>query len=72
MQVPEVARQKSWPVREYYGLVCVYYDAEGLDYQYELDPYPEIDSGAFVYRGVHYETVNMHIQEFAENSVVRY
>jgi hypothetical protein len=58
-------------VREYYGLICVYYDADGLEPPYELDPFPAIDSGDYVYRGVHHESVDMHVQEFAENAVVR-
>lgn len=68
-KIPEIARTRSWPVREYYGLICIYYDADGQDPPYQLDPFPEIDNGDFVYRGIHHETVNMHIQEFAENSV---
>lgn len=68
-KIPEVAKTQAWPTREYYGHICVYYDAEGREPPYELDPYPQIDSGQFVYRGVHRETVSMHIQEFAENAV---
>jgi hypothetical protein len=70
-KVPEVAKTRAWPTREYYGHICIYYDAEGRDPPYELDPYPQIDNEQWVYRGVHSETVSMHIQEFAENAVVR-
>lgn len=68
-KIPEVAHAAPYHVREYYGLICVYYDADGLEPPYELDAFAEIDDGRFVYRGVHHETVNMHLQEFAENSV---
>ena len=62
---------RAWPCREYYGMVVIYYDADGnLDPPYELDPYQQIDSGQFVYRGTYSEWVDMHIQEFAENAVV--
>lgn len=67
-KIPAAARTRSYPVREYYGQVMMYFDAEGRDPPYELREFPEIDCGDFVYRGSYTETINMHIQEFAENS----
>jgi hypothetical protein len=52
-------------------MIFVYYDADGIvDPPYELDPYPFIDDGTFVYRGTCHEVVDMHLQEFSENAVV--
>lgn len=66
---PEIAKTKSWPVTEYHGQICVYFDAEGRAPPYQLNRFTEIDSGAMVYHNSYEKVINMHIQEFAENSV---
>jgi cholesterol 7-dehydrogenase len=68
-KVPDVAKTTAWPVTEYHGQICIYYDAEGRDPPYELKRSTDIDSGAMVYHGNMEKVVKMHIQEFAENSV---
>ncbi len=54
---------------EYHGQVCIYFDVEGRQPPYELKRFEAIDSGAMVYHGSHSQIINMHLQEFAENSV---
>ena len=54
---------------EYHGQVCIYFDVEGRQPPYELKRFETIDSGAMVYHGSHSQIINMHLQEFAENSV---
>lgn len=69
------ARQQTWPVRERYGQIFIYH-AGGVRAQedvlppYELPTVPEIDDQRMMYRG-RYDggSVNMHLLEFAENSV---
>jgi len=69
-------RQRTWPTRELYGQIFIYYrgNAEALALgeppPYEIPAIPEIDDGRFVYRGSHTpRNVHMHLIEFAENSV---
>ena len=50
-KVPRNARTRSWPVVEYYGMVCVYVDDEGRDAPYYPPRVPELDSGTFKHRG---------------------
>lgn len=65
----------SYPVRECYGQILIFFQEEGARQRADEEPpYPaahiaEIDSGQFVYRGSHDAgRVRMHIIEFAENS----
>lgn len=64
---PRVA-SRVLPATDYYGSVCVYFDADRQPPPYELDSCPEIDSGAYVYRGRRQMYAKMHLQDFAENS----
>ncbi len=60
-----------WEAIDYYGMVMVYRSArQDARAPYRLPPEPKIDSGQFVRRG-RYDAgeVDMHIIEFAENSV---
>lgn len=62
----------SWPTREVDGMVWIWFDpAEpGTDPDYEPERQPEIDRGDLVFRGsLDWGTVDMHLVEFAENSV---
>jgi len=67
-KVPEFMKTRSWPVLEYHKLLCVYYHAEGHQPPYLPPRINEIDEGSFVYRGKYDAVIQMHIQEFAENS----
>ena len=68
-RIPDVTRAASFSVVEYHGQICVWVDAENRPPAYELVRYKEIDCGDMVYHGTHDRVINMHLQEFAENSV---
>ncbi len=60
--VPDIARVKSWKVRELNGWVYVWYHAEGEEpywYPPEID---EITKGEWTYRGRTEHIVNAQIQ----------
>ncbi|KAJ3214217.1 hypothetical protein HDU67_001969 [Dinochytrium kinnereticum] len=65
--VPEVAKTRSWPVREFAGIVCIYFDAEGREPLYEPRPFP-LEGKQFYSVSSRSSTLNMHIQDFAENA----
>jgi len=73
--VPAVAKTRSWATTEYHGLICFFYstspdNATRLAPPYQLAPVEAIVSGAQVVRGRRdMGQIEMHIQEFAENSV---
>ena len=50
-KVPSVASTQAYHVVEYYGMVCVFIDAEGRAPTYYPPRIPELDSGAFAHRG---------------------
>ena len=63
-------RTKSWPVREVHGMVWIYHDAQRRAPPYEPVIHQRILDGDMVLRGEHDAgVVNMHLIEFAENSV---
>ena len=66
--VPNFAKTESYPVLEYANMICVYYDIKKRKPTYQPDLLPEIDSGKFSYKGEWAEEVDMHIQDFSENS----
>ncbi|XP_067662113.1 cholesterol 7-desaturase nvd-like [Haliotis asinina] len=66
-KVPDIARVKSWKVRELNGWVYVWYHAEG-DEPYWFPPeIEEITKGEWTYRGRTEHIVNAQIQEIPEN-----
>eukprot|EP00475_Leptophrys_vorax_P036356 TRINITY_DN6131_c0_g1_i1.p1 TRINITY_DN6131_c0_g1~~TRINITY_DN6131_c0_g1_i1.p1 ORF type:complete len:711 (+),score=166.00 TRINITY_DN6131_c0_g1_i1:103-2235(+) len=66
--IPHVAKTKSWKVCEYYGHVLVWFHADEEEPSY-LPPVVEAISVGQQIHVDDWETeVNMHIQEFAENS----
>ena len=62
---------RHWEAIDYYGMVMIYLSArQGAEPPYRLPSQPEIDDRRFVFRGQHDAgDVDMHIIEFAENSV---
>lgn len=68
--VPAKAAAKAWPVTEYYGMVLMFYHADGEDPPYGPPRVTALGKspGAYPARGTFQTRVNMHIQEFAENS----
>jgi len=75
-KLPARTRQETWPIRERYGQIFIYYRGGGhvacsTDAPpYEIPAIPEVDDGRFVFRGSHAaRNVHMHLIEFAENSV---
>ena len=65
------AVHRHWKAIDYYGMVMIYRSArQGVQPPYRLPPQPKIDDGQLVYRG-QYDAgeIEMHIIEFAENSV---
>jgi len=75
--IPELTRLPrislgAWPTCERYGIVWFYYDAAKPHgpAPYELDELDDVVSGKLVHRGdLEAGEVDMHIIEFAENSV---
>ena len=62
---------RYWEANDYYGMVMIYRSArQGVGPPYRLPPQAEIDDRRFVCRG-EYDAgdIDMHIIEFAENSV---
>jgi cholesterol 7-dehydrogenase len=75
-KLPARTQQETWPIREVYGQIFMFYRGDGHfscstdTPAYEIPAIPEVDDGRFVYRGRHdAKTVHMHLIEFAENSV---
>jgi cholesterol 7-dehydrogenase len=69
-------RVASWAVDDVHGWICIFHRHGELGRQsapkppYQILRVPEIDSGELIFRGEHDEgIVNMHLIEFAENSV---
>lgn len=71
-KVPSSAKTKAYPVLEYFGHILVWFKCGGNSIDEKPDYMPPIpkgmDSGSMVHRGNLSLTVNMHLQEFAENS----
>jgi len=70
--VPKSARTRHWTTTELHGLVCFFYslaDDRRLAPPYPLEELKEIREQGHVFVGRRFFDVNMHIQEFAENSV---
>ncbi|KAI8852777.1 hypothetical protein BC829DRAFT_383778 [Chytridium lagenaria] len=65
--IPEIAKTKTWPVREVAGLVCIYFDAEGREPLYEPRPFP-LEGKMRYLVATKTATLAMHIQDFAENA----
>lgn len=65
------AKTKAYHVTEWYGNVCVWFHADGLDPSYCLPPIAALSdspSGSVRFCGEMEAHVNMHIAEFADNS----
>ena len=62
---------RCWEAIDYYGMVMMYRSSGRVaEAPYRLPPQPNIDSRQLVYRGQHDAgEIDMHIIEFAENSV---
>ena len=67
-KIPQAANTKSWVCVEAYGMIWVWYDADGRPPAYEMPIIPGISDGKMAYRGRRDRVVKMHLQEFAENS----
>jgi phenylpropionate dioxygenase-like ring-hydroxylating dioxygenase large terminal subunit len=68
-------RIRSWPVREWYGMLCVWHDRDGRPPTWEPPPVPELDSGE--YYPLHEATrmvnrVKVHPQMIVENAADPY
>lgn len=63
---PPNARTRAWHVRENWGLILVWYHADGEAPEWHTDSYlPEIE--AYKYHGYTHDTLYIHLQDFAEN-----
>ncbi len=63
---PSKAKLKSWDVIEAWGLVLVWYHADGKAPAWNPESYlPEIDD--YKYHGVKKDVLHIHLQDFAEN-----
>ncbi|KAJ3095791.1 hypothetical protein HDU97_006492 [Phlyctochytrium planicorne] len=65
--VPESIKTKHWPVREFAGIIVIYFDAEGREPLYEPRPFP-LEGKAHYHVTNRTATLPMHIQDFAENA----
>ncbi|BFZ20630.1 hypothetical protein BsWGS_23669 [Bradybaena similaris] len=66
-KIPEIARVKSWPVREVTGWIFVWHHAEGLDPSWSIPIVEEIENKALVYRGRSEIYINAHVEDISEN-----
>ena len=63
---PVQAKLKTWEVIEAWGLILVWYHAEGKTSEWNPDAYlPEIEN--YKYHGVKKDILHIHLQDFAEN-----
>jgi cholesterol 7-dehydrogenase len=67
-KIPASAAVRAWRVCEYYNSICVWFHAEKAEPSYFPPVINEISDQAYRYCGKFVTEVNMHIQEFAENS----
>mmetsp|Transcript_14556 Transcript_14556/g.27246 ORF Transcript_14556/g.27246 Transcript_14556/m.27246 type:complete len:692 (+) Transcript_14556:84-2159(+) len=71
-KVPALAKTKAYHVAEWYGIISVWFTHETDEDKSSPEYYPPnlkgIDDGNMVLRGKTELKVNMHLQEFAENS----
>lgn len=66
--IPAQAKTRAYHICEYYGMILVWYHEKDIAPTYHPPTHPKLDTGDWVPRG-HVETiVNMHLNEFAENS----
>ncbi|CAG5115317.1 unnamed protein product, partial [Candidula unifasciata] len=64
---PEIARVKSWPVREVNGWIFIWHHVEGLEPSWSIPIAEEVERSTWVYRGRTEHYVNAHIEEIPEN-----
>ena len=71
-KIPDKAKTNAYYVAEWYGVISVWFTYESDEEKSRPDYYPPnlkgIDEGKMVLRGNTELKVNMHLQEFAENS----
>jgi cholesterol 7-dehydrogenase len=67
-KAPSQARTRSYHVREYYGNILVWYHTNEEGPAYDFPVLDKFTEGLMVEKGDVELEVNMHIQEFAENS----
>ncbi|MBH8561895.1 aromatic ring-hydroxylating dioxygenase subunit alpha [Nostoc sp. CENA67] len=67
-KIPSKAQVKPWYVREIYGLILVWYHAEGKAPTWEIPELPEYNSPQWTpFRTVGVNKIYSHVQEIAEN-----
>ncbi|XP_059174032.1 cholesterol 7-desaturase nvd-like [Physella acuta] len=66
-KIPDIARVKSWSVKETLGWVFIWHHAEGLDPVWNIPDVDEVDNGSWTYRGRTEHHINAHIEEIPEN-----
>lgn len=67
-QIPQQAQTRAYHVTEYYGIILVWYHSHDAQPAYSPPKLPKFDNGDMFPRGKRETIVNMHINEFAENS----
>ncbi|KAL1453529.1 hypothetical protein MTO96_000704 [Rhipicephalus appendiculatus] len=66
-KVPTFAKVKTWTSVEKYGLIFVWYHAEGEEPEWSIDDFSELSSGVFK-QMTRYETKSQgHVEDIAEN-----
>lgn len=66
--IPPATRTKSYHVVEYYSMIIVWYHALDKPPEYFPPSIEGLDNGSFIYKGRRDSVINMHMNEFAENS----
>uniref|UniRef100_A0A0B6ZW40 cholesterol 7-desaturase n=1 Tax=Arion vulgaris TaxID=1028688 RepID=A0A0B6ZW40_9EUPU len=66
-KIPNIARVKSWPVREVSGWVFIWHHAESVDPTWSIPVVEEIENKKWVYKGRTEHYINAHIEEIPEN-----
>lgn len=66
--IPLSAHTKSFHVCEYYGMILVWYHGRDEKPSYYPPSIPKLDNNKMIFRGRKSCTINMHLNEFAENT----
>lgn len=71
-KIPSSAKTKVWPTIELYGIVFVWFDAEGRDPYFFLEEVPDISSGRYRFesRSVHYINCHIEVQQSEDQLII--
>lgn len=61
-KIPDIAKTKQWPCFEANGQIMVWHHAEGVEPTWMPEVMPEIDTGAWSFKGKTVHIINAHIE----------